>query len=58
MGLFVVDLEKPKTTRSKVKAAIGNLELYLVESENNVGYEYLLDIASGYLEQAINKEDE
>ena len=54
MGLFVLDLEKPPTRKSSVKAAIANLELYLQELDgcNNNHYEHLLIFAENYIEKA------
>lgn len=55
MGLFVMDMEELQTKRSHVKAAIDNLELYL-EQNPEEDYDYLIDIASGYLDRAIELE--
>ena len=55
MGLFVLDLEDPPTRKSRVNAAMANLELYMQELDgvNENDYEHLLIIAHGYLEEAI-----
>lgn len=59
MGLFVLDLEDPHTRKSRVNAALGNLELYLQEINgvNENDYEHLLIIAHGYLSDALEDID-
>ena len=58
MGLFVLDLERPPTRQTRVKAALANLELYLQEFNgiNENDYDHLLIIANNYLQQAIDEE--
>ena len=60
MGLFVLDLEKPQTRKSRVKAAIGNLEIWLEEFDggNNNDYDHLIQFAHGYITEALNGDKE
>lgn len=53
MGNFVLNLESTPTVEGLLNTAKGNLELYKEEKSNgNDGYEYLLDFAMDYIEQA------
>lgn len=56
MGLFVLDLERPKTRKSLVTAAMANLKLYLEELETGQDFDHLLNFAEHYLAEALTKE--
>ncbi len=52
MGLFVLDLAKKKSTKTRVQTAIHNLELWKREGCRD-DHEHLLIIAQTYIDDAL-----
>ncbi len=53
MGLFVLDLEKRPTRKSRIITAVANLNLYLEELETGQDYDHLLELSKNYIALAI-----